>query len=141
MKIRPLDYHFELLAADLANIRQALRSWGKPYEVVDSFSGATLYNHFERWQAFVDLDWAGSDVSEYDHDLVCRAWIQIAIEHSSATTREALERAVLPLDARFKARMAPTKTPRNLESAPLLHQPYFWQSNTLHPNEVRRGAS
>jgi hypothetical protein len=136
VKARSLRYRFELSATDIDNIQRALRSWGKPSEVVDTFNGATLYNYFERWETFVDTDWAAWDVSEYDHDLGCRVWIQVAIEHASATTREALERAVGPLDARFKERMAPAETPRDLESAPLSHKPYFWQSNTLHPDEA-----
>jgi len=133
MEISPLKFHFALTPEDLRSIREAIRRWGKPAECIDGFTGAELYRHFERWQQFVETNWAGWDRSEYDHDIGCRFWVQVAIEHSSPATRTVLEQQVAPLDASFQAQMRPAKRPTILECAPLSHHPYFWESHTIHP--------
>lgn len=140
MQVDPLRFHFELSLADRSAIQAAIRAWGKPSALADGFNGAKLYEYLERWEQFVDTDWEAWDRSEYDHDLGCRVWIQLAIEHVSPSTRRALEEAASPLDARFQARMLPSAKPRFFEAAPLREGPYFWESHTLHPDEVKRGT-
>ena len=133
MEISPLKFKFELTSEDLRSIRDAIRLWGKPTDCVERFTGAELYKHFERWQQFVDTNWSDWDLSEYGHDIGCRYWIQVAIEHSSPATRSVLERQVTPIDAQFRANMKPAKRPRIELAGPLSGRPYFWETNTLHP--------
>ena len=133
MEHSPLKFSFALTPEDLRSIREAIRRWGKPTECISEFNGAELYRHFERWQQFVEINWANWDRSEYDHDIGCRFWIQVAIEHSCPSTCITLEEQVAPVDALFQTRMRPAKRPTILEGAPLAHHPYFWESQTLHP--------
>lgn len=134
MEIKPLKYQFSLAESDRESIRQAIHDWGKPGELADGFNGGKLYEYFERWENFVSTDWTNWDSSEYNHDIGCRVWIQVAIEHASPETRSDLERAVKPLDDRFKAHMAPA-TSRGMQrsAAPLSAGPYFWDTHTIHP--------
>jgi hypothetical protein len=81
--------------------------WGKAQDVIHEFNGARLHDHYEMWAQFIDTDWENWNISEYHHDIGCRYWIQLAIEHSTSQTRSSLEQAVQPLDERFKARMKP----------------------------------
>jgi hypothetical protein len=133
MEISLLKFQFALTSDDLYAIRDAIRHWGKPSDYVDGFTGAELYRHFERWKQFVSTDWSRWDISEYDHDIGCRYWIQVAIEHSSPATRSVLERQVASLDAQFQTQMRPAKRPGILDCAPLGERPYFWETHTLHP--------
>lgn len=133
MKVSPLKFQFALTADDLHAIREAIRRWGEPSDRVEGFTGAELYRHFGRWEQFVSTDWSHWDISEYDHDIRCRYWIQVAIEHSCPVTRSVLESQVAPLDAQFQSCMRPAKHPDISEGAPLSRQPYFWESHTIHP--------
>lgn len=100
---------------------------------MDGFTGAELHRHFESWEQFVDTNWVDWDSSEYDHDIGCRFWIQVAIEHSCPATRTVLEQQVAPVDAVFQSRMRPAKRPDIREGTPLSQHPYFWESHTVHP--------
>ena len=81
MEISRLKHQFALTPEDLNSIREAIRDWGKPNDCIEGYTGAQLYRHFEWWEQFVTTDWAGWDISEYGHDIGCRHWIQLAIEH------------------------------------------------------------
>ena len=94
MKIKPPRFEFSFSSTDLEAIRGAILRWGKSPAIARAFDGGRLQVHMERWLALVETDWSRWDISEYDHDIGCRTWIQIAIEFSSATTREQLEKAV-----------------------------------------------
>ena len=132
MKVRELAFDVETALSDLEAIRGAIRKWGKPSSVVDEYAGARLYDEFCAWAQFVDTDWEAWDQSEYNHDIGCRSWIQLAIEYSSSATAIRLEAAVAPIDARFKSRMRPAR--RMIERTPVLQgHPYFWETHTLHP--------
>jgi hypothetical protein len=133
MEISPLKFQFELTPEDLRSIRDAIRRWGKPTDCVEGFNGAELYRHFERWQLFVDTNWADWDISEYSHDVGCRYWIQVAIEHSCPATRLVLEHQVEPIDTEFRAHMKAAKRPDVLDRAPFSKRPYFWETHTIHP--------
>jgi hypothetical protein len=133
MEISPLKFRFVLTSDDLHSIREAIHRWGKPAGCIEGFTGAELYRHFEMWEQFVDANWAGWDRSEYDHDIGCRFWIQLAIECSCPATRAVLEQQVAPVDARFQMQMRPAKRPNILECVPLSGHPYFWESHTVHP--------
>jgi hypothetical protein len=135
MNIGSLKFHFSLTPSDLHTIREAIRQWGMPQTYIDGFTDAVLYRHFERWEQFVNIDWSEWDWSEYSHDIGCRFWIQVAIEHSSLDTRIVLEQQVAPLDAIFQSRMRPLKRPNVLGCISLSHHPYFWESHTLHPED------
>lgn len=133
MKISPLKFQIELTTNDLHSIQGALRCWGKPSDCIEGFTGVELYRHFERWDEFVTTNWDDWDLSEYLHDIGCRYWIQVAIEHSCPETRSVLEQQVDPLDTAFRARMKPTRHPNVLDSVPLSEHPYFWETHTIHP--------
>jgi hypothetical protein len=133
MEISPLNFQFALTPEDLRSIREAIRRWGKPADCINGFTGAELYRHFERWRQFVETNWADWDISEYDHDLGCRYWIQVAIEHSSPATRTTLEQQVAPVDALFRKQMRSAKHSKVIELTPLSQHPYFWESHTIHP--------
>ena len=133
MHIRRLKFRFSLSEEDLRGIREAIRAWGKPRDVLDRYNGASLYNHFEIWEQFVSQEWSGWDISEYHHDIGVRTWIQVAIEHSTATTRADLERAVKPLDDKFKGRMVPLSSTTRYETSVLSEGPYFWEQHTIYP--------
>jgi hypothetical protein len=135
MNIGPLKFHFALTPSDLHAIREAMSLWGKPTQSSDGFTGAELYRHFERWEQFVDTDWSDWEWSEYSHDIGCRFWIQIAIEHVCPATRIVLEQQIAPLDAIFQSRMRPSKRPDILGCNLLSQHPYFWESHTLHPED------
>jgi hypothetical protein len=131
VQISPVKYKFALNAEDMHSIREALRRWGKSEESVDGFNGSTLYRYFERWHQFVETDWTTWDQSEYNQDLDCRFWIQVAIEHSCPATRNDLELEVDFIDARFKACMKHAIEPSILVGTPLSQHPYFWESYTI----------
>jgi hypothetical protein len=133
MEISPLRFQFALTRDDLRSIREAIHQWGKPAECVDGFTGVELYRHFEGWEQFVETDWADWDQSEYNHDIGCRFWIQVAIEHASPATRAVLEQQVVSLDAIFIAQMRPVRCSNISECAPLSQHPYFWETHTIHP--------
>lgn len=127
MLISRLKFRFSLTPEDLHSIREAT-------DIAEGFNGARLYDHFEGWETFVETDWLDWDVSEYDHDLKCRFWIQLAIERSCPATRAVLEQQVAPLDARFQEVMRPTKSRHGMNRLPLSGHPYFWETHTIHPD-------
>jgi hypothetical protein len=133
MKSRTQAVKFVITLQDLESIRTALKMWGKSQDVIDEFNGARLHDHFRMWALFVDTDWKNWDVSEYTHDISCRYWIQLCIEHSTPSTRSALEHAVQPLDEHFKAQMRPCNVKRFTAFGPFTGHPYFWEQNTIHP--------
>ena len=140
MEIRQSKFPIEVTHEDLDSIRAAVQAWGKPQDVVDAFNGARLHDHFERCALVVDTDSPDWDISEYDHDLGCRVWIQVAIEHSSPKTRSLLEDVVRPLDDAFKRKMRPSWRRHRTPEAPLSEGPYFWETHTIHPEEFAERA-
>ena len=133
MEIEKSKFDFSLSEQDRQQIKQAILKWGKPEDVCTSFNGARLYNHFEMWSQFGEMNWSTWDISEYDHDIGCRYWIQVCIEHSTPVTRLALEKAVAESDSKFKAQMRTAKHPSILQVSPLSSHPYFWETQTIHP--------
>ena len=120
---------------DLAEIRRSLTNSEASPDVINSFSGATLHKEFEAWHSFVTTDWEDWDFSEYDHDLACRYFIQLAIEHSSPETAARLASAVAPLDAVFKSKMRSCAVRITRDHLELRDRPYFWESHTIHPDQ------
>jgi hypothetical protein len=116
-------------------IRTALQAWGKPANIVGEFDGARLHNYYEQWAQFVQTDWSHWDISEYDHDIGCRYWIQIAIEHATPQTRVVLEQTILPIDETFIAQMRPCEFRQYSAREPLSNHPYFWEINTIYPQQ------
>ena len=133
MEINEPRFDFCLSEQDRQQIKDAIRKWGKPENLCTSFNGGQLYKHFEVWSDFIEMDWTSWDSSEYDHDIGCRYWIQLSIEHATPATRLALENAVAKADAAFKACMKPVKRPKILNPSPLSQHPYFWETHTIHP--------
>jgi hypothetical protein len=133
MEIDNSKFNFCLSEQDLQQIRSAIRKWGKAENVCSDFNGARLYNHFETWSDFVEMNWADWDVAEYDHDIGCRYWIQVSIEHSTTKTQLALESAVAETDSKFKAKMNTAKRPNISKVSILSKHPYFWETQTIHP--------
>lgn len=134
MKVSNTGFDFEIVSDDLTKIRAAIRQWKADPEISETFNGSALYDHFQRWQQFVDSDWEGWDISEYDHDIGCRAWIQLAIENSTPRTASCLEKEVSKIDDKFKKKMNPFKKEwisPHLKS-PFKNGPYFWETYTIH---------
>jgi len=133
MEISEPRFEFCLSELDRKQIKDGIRKWGKPEELSNNFNGGRLYSHFEAWSDFVETSWEDWDISEYDHDIGCRYWIQLCIECSTPTTQAALERAVAATDAMFKAQMKPRRRSHVLQVSPFSKHPYFWETHTLHP--------
>ena len=134
MKTSKTGFNFEITSKDLDEIRAAIQQWKADSEIAEKFDGGTLYNHYERWLQFVETDWEGWDISEYEHDIGCRAWIQLAIENSTPKTAILLENEVSKIDEKFKKKMKPFQ--KNWVSSylksPFKDGPYFWETNTIH---------
>ena len=136
MHAQPLRFDVAMTLEDLELIRRAIRAWGKPADVAEQFDGAALYGHYERWEQFVETDWANGDITEYDHDIGCRTWIQVAIEHSTPLTAVRLRRAVQPVDDAFQVQMKPCREVQPRRVTVLREDTYFWQTHTIHPELV-----
>ena len=121
---------------DLGAIRKAILAWGKSASIAEKFHGADLPRYYEAWQIFVETDWSDWDISEYNHDIGMRYWIQLSIEHSCPETQTRLQNAVNPIDAVFQSKMRPCKSWSFAAILPLAHSPYFWETNTLHPDAL-----
>ena len=134
MKASRAGFGFEITSDDLTKIRLAIRRWKADPEISETFNGGALYDHFQQWQQFVDSDWEGWDISEYNHDIGCRAWIQLAIENSTQQTATLLENEVSKIDERFKERMKPFKKEwlSPYLRSPFKNAPYFWEAYTIH---------
>ena len=136
MKIIEPRFKFCLSELDREQIKDGIRKWGKPEELSNNFNGGKLYSHFEAWSDFVETCWDDRDISEYDHDIGCRYWIQLCIERSTAATQPALERAVAASDCKFETRMKQRQHSNALQMSPLSHHSYFWETHTIHPELV-----
>ena len=119
-----------LTKTDLYQIREAIRRWGKPAELVHEYGEAPLSRSFGQWEKFVTTDWDEDLWPEYNHDIGCRTWIQVAIEHATQQTRERLEALVRPLDDAFRRKMRPLEISTS-RSAPLRKAAYFWETHTI----------
>jgi hypothetical protein len=120
-----------LTEADLRQIRDAVRRWGKPHDVVHGYGDELLRRHFEWWDEFVGDEWDADLYPEYSHDIGCRTWIQVAIEHATPRTRDQLAALVRPLDDVFKRRMWPKDRQSPRWRAPLAEAAYFWETHTI----------
>jgi hypothetical protein len=127
-------FDVEITATDIARIREAVRTWGKPPYVVDKFDGARIHAHLQAWMHFVETNWDGWDISEYDHEIGVRTWIQLAIEYSAPATSERIRAAVQVADRVFQEKMVPA-VPwcRHSSTMVLREHPYFWETHTIHP--------
>ncbi len=134
MKISKGGFSFEITRDDLAKMRDAIRQWQADPPIAENFNGGKLYDYFTQWQSFVESDWEGWDISEYNHDIECRAWIQLAIESSTLETARRLEDEVSRIDDRFKEKMKPFKKEwlRFSLKSPFRRGPYFWETHTIH---------
>lgn len=141
MKLAKSPFNVWIEAEELPMIRQAIRAWGKPDSVTEAYGGARLHEHLERWGQFVETDWEDWDISEYDHDVGCRVWVQLVIENTGPETSERIQRAVEPLDASFKARMIKGTAFCQTPTPILRSHPYFWETHTIHPELACGGRS
>ncbi len=124
-----------ILEADQEAIRSALIRSGYSKELTSRFFGSGLRTDFEGWEVFVTTDWSNWDISEYDHDIGRRYWIQVVIENSCAETRSRIEAEVKPLDDLFLNNMRLLRSPRiSRGQLPLSSHPYFWETGTIHPD-------
>jgi hypothetical protein len=141
MRIAEHQFDLRIELSDLERIRSAIRRWGKPAEVADAYDGSLLYRHVEAWHQFVKTDWGNWDASEYDHDIGCRVWVQLAIENSCAGSSERIELAVRPADEHFRASMVPAVAWCRRTTPVLDSHPYFWETHTIHPELRANGAA
>ena len=136
MKIKHSGFSFKILDADLERVRVVIPYW-KPTFDVSKFDGAMLYNSFEGWIDFVDNDWEKWDMSEYRHEIPCRYWIQLAIEYATEETSLKLKKNVHPIDEKFKSKMQKSRAFKIKRASEVFkNQPYFFQSFTIHPDEM-----
>lgn len=133
MKFEKSQFQAWIELEELPRIRTAIRTWGKPSELVEQYGGARLHDHLAQWQDFVETDWTDWDRSEYSHDIGCRIWVQLVLEYTGSDTCERIRRAVEPLDALFKARMVPATNFCRAPTPILSSHPYFWETHTIHP--------
>ncbi len=133
MQIRKSEIEVWIEASDLERIRDALRRWGKPRDVIENYSGSLLHQHLGAWKAFVETDWSNWDISEYHHDIGCRSWIQLAIENSEHNTADRIHQAAKVLDKLFRAKMSPAVESCRNTTPVLKSHPYFWETHTIHP--------
>ena len=124
-------FNLSLTTEDVASIQRAARLWGKPQEVVEHYGEVALRRHFKCWEKFVHASWDEDWYPEYDHDIGCRYWIQLAVEYATPETRDRLQEAVKPLDDLFKQRMRPCPLHERASLGPFLGRPYFWETNTI----------
>jgi len=133
MKIRKSGFQFEIKTEDLIKIRSAIKQWKSKWWS-ENFDGSSLYQCFESWEHFIDTEWCTWDVSEYNHDIECRYFIQLAIENSTSLTKVRLNELVKPFDEIFIKNMKPYKK-LNFKKIEIFNsQPYFWEINTIHPD-------
>lgn len=121
-----------ILPADLQRIREAVTVW-KGADLANSFWGARVVDHATAWSELVETDWNDWDQSEYNHDLGCRYWLQVALEHCDPSTRTRLAAAIRATDEDFQARMRPAARPAGHRIAVLSEYPYFWETHTIYP--------
>jgi hypothetical protein len=121
-----------ILPDDLERIRAAVTIWKGP-ELGRAFSGTRVADYASAWSQFVDTDWAGWDRSEYDHDIGCRYWLQVILEHSAIPTRARLESAIRQSDQVFRTQMRPIARVPTWRVPVLGEHPYFWETHTIHP--------
>ncbi len=135
-----MELGVDLTADDVSSIRQAIRAWGKPPEVAVKYGTASLGEHLSAWKEFVERDWGDWDISEYDHDVGCRTWIQVAVEHSNPATAAQIEAAAKAADSIFRSLMVPARELPSYRVPVLRQHPYFWETHTIHP-ELAAGAA
>ncbi|MGB8345877.1 MAG: hypothetical protein WCD86_13400 [Ktedonobacteraceae bacterium] len=122
---------------DIAQIQEALRFWGKPQEIIEQYGEATFYKQLDCWKQFVSFHWDEDWQSEYDHDIGCRYWLQLAIEYTTLPTRERLQTMVRPFDEIFQDHMEPTPLRNHASPGPFQGQPYFWEMHTIMPSKAK----
>jgi hypothetical protein len=137
MSLRDFPANPLLTQTDIAQIREALRLWGKPREIIDQYGEAMFHKHLECWKKFVLFHWDEDWQSEYDHDIGCRYWLQLAVEYATLPTRERLQTLVRPLDEIFQDHTEPTPLRRLASPGPFRGQPYFWETHTIMSSKAR----
>ena len=138
MKVRRNSgFNFEVTTNDLKLIRRAISSW-KPRFNNLKFDGGALFNSIEGWKQFIDTDWETWDVAEYNHDLGCRYWIQIAIENATEETSQLLSKYLYPIDRLFILKMKPISKEFNNQKINdvFKQETYFWYTHSIHPDHI-----
>ncbi len=97
-----------ILPDDLERIRTAVTIWKSP-GAGQAFWGARVADYATSWAQFVDTDWSSWDPSEYNHDIGCRHWLQVVLEHCAAPTRARLESEIRSTDLVFHSRSSEGK--------------------------------
>ena len=121
-----------ILPDDLERIRTAVTIWKSP-GAGQAFWGARVADYATSWAQFVDTDWSSWDPSEYNHDIGCRHWLQVVLEHCAAPTRARLESEIRSTDLVFHSRMRPIARAATCQIPVLAEYPYFWETHTIHP--------
>jgi hypothetical protein len=119
--------------SDVERIRAAIRAWGKPAVVASRYDERTLMSQIDIWRRVTEMNWDAREKPKYEQDIVIRYWIQVVLEAVNLTTRERLQRLVIPIDARFQEKMRP-QAPTSYGKRPSLRErSYFWETHTLLP--------
>lgn len=121
--------------ADVEAFRRRVAEW-KGNDGASRVDSSIATRHLARWQTFVATDWDEYDVSEYDHALGCRYWLELLVVAVHPDTAERVAVALAPSDATFRARMRPCRDRRIVAIPGLTGAPYFWETHALHPDRV-----
>lgn len=116
---------------DIKNIREALRKWKKPEEVVKKYDDKYLGNQIEAWKKFVSMEWHTGMGSKYAVDVTVRYWLQVVIESATTASIDKIQKAIDPYDEMFKSKMIPQQTTVYAAQTPLRGSEYFWETHTI----------
>ena len=124
--------------SDVARVRLLLAQSACEWPMAREFTGAHIHELLEEWQHITSTDWPPDhDSLQYEYDLESRALLQLVLEASCPETRVRLSAVLAPIDAQFRSRMSPLTTVRPVGRLPLADGPYFWETHTTHPLELR----
>ena len=133
MRARKLSLSVSLSDDELSTIRNVIVAWGKSQAVANDFDGSKLHQLFDSWAEFVDTDWDGWDISEYNHDLGVRYWLQLVLENADFENSTSLQDALKPIDDRFIKAAHECGLLRSGNDSVFNEESYFWQNTSIHP--------
>ena len=133
MRVRKLNLSVSLSGDELSNIRNVILAWGKSQAIANDFDGSKLHELFDSWSEFIDTDWDRCDISEYNHDLGVRYWLQLVLENTASENSASLQEALQPIDDRFIKAAHECDLLRSGNDSVFNEESYFWQNSSIHP--------
>ncbi|MGF1767076.1 hypothetical protein L4D06_06785 [Enterovibrio makurazakiensis] len=133
MRVRKLSLSVSFSEDELSNIRNVIVAWGKSQAIADDFDGSKLHQLCDSWAEFVDTDWDGWDIAEYNHDLGVRYWLQLVLENAGSENSTSLHEALQPIDDRFIRAAHECDLLRSGDDSVFNEESYFWRNSSIHP--------